>query len=156
MVAAAAGLAAVLFLHPSDREVPPYQMGITEAHVLGGAAPSLPARAAVALDAILSIELRPQEAAPEGMDALAFFSQEGRVRPWPVTVKRAPNGIFRIQAAVQELRDIHPGQAELIIGIGRSGSSPSPGEIENAVRTEPSAPIKNWQILRQPFEIIRP
>lgn len=156
VVAVAACLAAVLLLRSPEEELPPHTLQVSEGQLLSGAPLAQAAGLKIGRDAVLDLDVRPQDEVKGETLALAFVQKEGRLHPWPITTRRMPNGVFRIRAAASELQGISPGPAELIVGIGRPKSPPSLSEIEQALRSQPVPRIRTWQLLQRPFELTAP
>ena len=157
---AALALAACLtmiMLRSTDDSVPQYQVRLsTTSHTLGSAPPDRGAPTSLGLDSLLAIELRPQHAAPEAAQVRVFFRQDGRIRPWPIQMTPTAKGLFRLQAPVHVLPEVHAGPAELIFTIGLSGGGPTVHELERALRYDSPPSINKWQVVRQPCAITPP
>lgn len=152
-VAMAACLALIVLLRSGAGTVPAYEASLVgDGQVLGMGAPSSP-RPRFAPDAILSVEMRPQESAPESTQVRAFFRQTGRLLPWKVNQTRTANGVFRIQAPLRELSEVQTGPAELLLMVG-NGSEPEKDALSHALQRELPPQIQGWQLLRLPFEVV--
>lgn len=123
-LAAAASLALFLRGSPVDPSLPAYALAIT-----GGAAdqrgddPRSP-RAPLALSegSRFTITLRPETPASGPLAARAFLVRDALVSPLDVSVSTSPDGALRL---VGQLGAVSPGDAKIVIVVGRPPSMPS-------------------------------
>jgi hypothetical protein len=154
MMAAAACLAIVVGLRYPGGALPTYQASIaSDEKVLASPAAAPRSQATLALDSMLSLDLRPQVTVGGAVQAWVFLQKDGRLYPRPVPLTYEPKGMIRLRAPVAELTDHAPGHFELILAIGHPGSQPPLSEIEQALAQKSAKSESGWQVLRQPLDV---
>jgi hypothetical protein len=94
--------------------------------------------------AAVQVVLQPATEVAGPVEARAFWSREGKIRPWTAAiVETSETGSLRLRGPAES--PFGPGEGELILLVGRKGQLP--GSIEaDEVRRPPPA----WRLLRQP------
>ena len=144
VVALAAG--AMLTLRARSVEpLPPYALAVSGGEqTTRGAMPSVAeASLRVRRGGEFQLVLRPATRASGPVEARVFVAQNDRVRPFAGTVDVAEGGAVRVVATPAELTALSPGEARVVVFVGRTGflpvtidQAPSPNVARFDVRVD--------------------
>jgi hypothetical protein len=158
-LALAACLGILLLTRPGDEPMPHYALNFAgSGQVLGSSSSqakvSLPDR--ILRDTVLQFELVPEKPLTGTPAAQAFVRQGDGFFPVGGALQPNAHGLFRLTLSLADLPSLHPGPAELVVTVGRSGSPPSIDELKRAVSQAPAEDVRGFQVHIVPFSISTP
>lgn len=93
---------------------------------------------------------RPATRTTGAVAARGFITREGRVEAWSPPIEVSPEGSVRIAGSFEEVfRGVPPGEVDLVLAVGRSGSIPGdPSVLYPALLGESTPREASWRVVR--------
>lgn len=107
--------------------------------------------------AALTLIAAPEEVVEGPLAVRGFILSEGRVRPWPEAhryAEIADTGAVRLHVTLGRELVLPPGEATLLLTVGRPHKLPDAAEVEHALDRAQVSPGRPWHLIRQVVDVV--